>query len=945
MTQEALLEREEELAVLERALDSAIGGLGAFVFVEGPAGIGKTRLLAEARERGRQRGMRVLTARATELEREFPFGVVRQLVDPVLAVANEAERDDLLAGAAALVRPLVSELAASGTPSPTADWGFPVLHGLYWLAVNVAERSPLAIVVDDLHWTDAPSLRFLAFLAPRLEELPVALVVATRIGEEGGNAELLAALASEPGAIVLRPRPISEDAVTAVLAARLGEEPENAFASACHEAVGGNPLLLDQLVGELRREAVVPSAANSHRVVEMGPRAVSRWILARLGGLDRSVFALARAAAVLGEDSEYQDAASLAGLDSRTAVQAADELVRVGVIRRTERVSFVHPIVRCAVYEDIAPRARAEAHKEAARLLAARHVPLERLAAHLLATDPSEDAWVVETLRSAARDALGRSAPEVAVDYLRRALAEPPPGASDAAVRLELGVAEQQTGDAASVDHLTASAERSAEPVERSEALRELSRSLLFTGRPKEAFAALEEAIAAAAEVDPDRALGLEAELVAAAQIAMPQAAAERLSGLERPVAGDTPGERMLLGTLALDAVKRNRPAHEVIALGRRALGAEGAVEEPLSGPSVAAAMALVFAEDYDWLGAYLERLIVDSRLRGSVVLFAVVSHQRARLAYREGRLVDAEAEAQNAISAEGLRGPYARFMPPLAAGQLAEIMVERGNVRGASEELRRAGLEQAEREELLSLPVYARGIVRVARGEPELGRDDLLGAGGRIPEPPSVLPWRSRAALAHLALGEREAAQRLVADELELARAFGAPRALGIALRAAGLVEGGDEGLELLRAAVSVLEDSPARLEHARALTDLGAALRRHNRRSAAREPLRHGLDMALRCGAPVLAESARTELAATGARPRRLMLSGVDALTGSELRVAKMVASGMSNREVAQALFVTMKTVEAHLGHAYQKLGIHSRAELPRALEGSNVARAVTA
>jgi DNA-binding NarL/FixJ family response regulator len=162
-------------------------------------------------------------------------------------------------------------------------------------------------------------------------------------------------------------------------------------------------------------------------------------------------------------------------------------------------------------------------------------------------------------------------------------------------------------------------------------------------------------------------------------------------------------------------------------------------------------------------------------------------------------------------------------------------------------------------------------------------------------------------------------------------------PRELGIALRAAGLAEGGDRGIERLSESVQVLEVSPAVLEHARALADLGASLRRRGQRSHAREPLRRALDLAHRCGATALADRAHAELVATGARPRRAVFTGLDALTASERRVAEMAAEGLTNRQIAQALFVTEKTVESHLGQTYRKLEIGSRSELPHAL-GAN-------
>jgi DNA-binding CsgD family transcriptional regulator len=194
----------------------------------------------------------------------------------------------------------------------------------------------------------------------------------------------------------------------------------------------------------------------------------------------------------------------------------------------------------------------------------------------------------------------------------------------------------------------------------------------------------------------------------------------------------------------------------------------------------------------------------------------------------------------------------------------------------------------------------------------------------------------RAGAAQALLRLGDRERALELARAELEDVRVFGAPRALGIALRVAGLAQGGEAGLELLAESVARLADSPALLERARSLTDLGAALRRAGERAAAREPLADALELAARCGARPLAARAREELRATGARPRRAWRTGIEALTPSELRIVRLAADGRTNREIAHELYVTLKTVEGHLSRAYTKLRIERRSQLPEALAG---------
>jgi DNA-binding CsgD family transcriptional regulator len=300
------------------------------------------------------------------------------------------------------------------------------------------------------------------------------------------------------------------------------------------------------------------------------------------------------------------------------------------------------------------------------------------------------------------------------------------------------------------------------------------------------------------------------------------------------------------------------------------------------------------------------------------------------------GELAEAEGEGREALDACDAWGL------DLAAGYLhgylADALVEQGKVDDAAAVLARGAYAGDYDTAHAHWFLDSRARFRTASGDLRQGLEDTLAArrsfeavGGRNP---AFMAWRSQAALTLLRLGEQDEARRLVGQELELARAWGAPRALGATLRVAGIVEGGDEGLALLREAVEVLEASPAKLEHAKARTELVAALRRAGRRTEAREHLRRAVELATMCGAAPLAARAETDLLATGARPRRIALSGVDSLTPSERRVAQMAAEGHTNREVAQALFVSPKTVEVHLSSVYRKLEIRSRSQLAAAL-----------
>jgi DNA-binding CsgD family transcriptional regulator/Flp pilus assembly protein TadD len=345
-------------------------------------------------------------------------------------------------------------------------------------------------------------------------------------------------------------------------------------------------------------------------------------------------------------------------------------------------------------------------------------------------------------------------------------------------------------------------------------------------------------------------------------------------------------------------------------------------------------------AERSDLARPLLDRSLAEARALGLAPQLSAALCFRSWSASRCGEIAEADADAR--LSIEACRLHSQPLVLPLAIALLIGALAERGRFSEAEQELERSALLQGERSSVyFALLLHGRARLRLAEGRFQEALEDALACGDRLQRllapSPSLAAWRSDAALAKRALGEIDDARRLAADELKLARAFGAPGALGIALRADGLVHDGGEGLELLREAVAVLETSCAKLEYARALTDLGAALRRAGRRSEAREHLRPALELGHRCGALALVERAHNELRATGARPRRVVLSGSDALTASERRVAEMAAEGLTNREIAQALFVTARTVEGHLTHVFQKLDIKSRKELRSVLSDS--------
>jgi ATP/maltotriose-dependent transcriptional regulator MalT len=663
-------------------------------------------------------------------------------------------------------------------------------------------------------------------------------------------------------------------------------------------------------------------------------------VLRRLGRLPEPTRALARAVAVLDGHADLRYAAALAELDPAQAADAARLLADVELLYSGPELSFIHPIVRAAVYRDMPSADRARLHARAARVLHADHAPIDQVAAHLLATHPASDAWVVETLRAAAERAMAQGTPTAAISYLRRALDEPPPAEAVAQLTAELGAAETRARDPGAIEHLTAALEMAAEPERRAAIGLELGRALTMERRLPEAIALLQRTISELGGGHSDLVSRLEAELLAAARLGISTRplVSERLESLRERVGGHGPAERVLLANLAYEAVIQGEPAEHAAELAVRALGGGTLLrDEGSESPTYYYAVwALALCDRLDEATEALDAAIADARAHGSGLGFGLASCFRSNVCFRRGLVADAEADARNALAVASHDGLEASL--PLAIAFLIDALIERGQLAEAEETLERSGFG-AELPELIAFNplLVSRAHLRLVQGRTEEGLADLLENGRRGAawgaRTPAFFPWRSSAALALARLDRRSEALELLEEELDLARSFGAPRPLGIALRAAGLIADGPESIARLEEAVTVLESSEAALEHARALVDLGSALRRANRRTAARERLRAGFRAAGECGATTLSERAREELASTGARPRGA--AHRDLLTASERRVAQMAARGLANRQIAEALFVTPKTVEWHLGQAYRKLGVHSRRELPGVLE----------
>jgi DNA-binding CsgD family transcriptional regulator len=932
-----LLERDSELTVIREAMTAAARArAGRTLIIEGPAGIGKTSLLAAGAQIASALGALVAHARGGELERNFSFGVVRQLLETPVSTLDTSERARVLSGAARTAVPVVDPSAVTaplpGEHASADERTFMISHGLYWLVCNLTDTTPLFLAVDDAQWCDTGSAWFLSYLARRLDDLPVLLAVAVRPGEPEGEAA--AAALADGQARVLRPRPLSVTAASQIVRRELAADAGADFCRECCQVSGGNPFLLGALLDELAAERITPVSANAPRLAGVRPKTVTRGLLARLARLGPDAVSLARAVAVLGS-AELRESAALAGVELASAARAAAALAEADILAPQQRLEFAHPLVRNVVYESIPPAQRAFDHGRAAWLFSAPVADQERMAAHLLQAAPSGDARVVDVLREAAGLAMRRGAAGTACAQLRRALREPPSPAQLVGVIRGLAVAELQAREPGAVERLGEALSITEQPVPRAEIGLLLGKALINAGRTAEAEPVLTRAIGELGEHDRDLALRLETWRSGLGVLSRQFRAdlEQRLPQLRALAERGGLAGRGLLVVLAYRAAMDGASRKAVVDLADHGLDDGRFLTAETDGLPLPFAMRLLgWIDELDRADRVHQSLLAAAR-EGSIVAFTIAAVCAASTALRRGQLAVAEAEGRTAI---GLSVQHdLKFYEPFARALAGEALLERGKLDHAGAAVDSIDLGRIRGSGPSGLLLYVRGRLRAARGDRDGAASDLRECGDIYEAMgycnPNILPWRS--ALASV-LPDRPDAQVLVDTELDRARRAGQPRGIGIALRASALLGERGQRVPLLREAVSTIRLSPSMLELARTLTEYGTALARGGERASARAPLQEAMDLAARSGAQPLEQRAREELRAIGARPRRERLTGVESLTHSELGVARLAAQGLTNRQIAQALFVSTKTVGTHLGHIYGKLSVNNRVDLAETL-----------
>ncbi|MFI0731238.1 AAA family ATPase [Streptomyces sp. NPDC021225] len=939
----SLIGRSRELAALGEHAEAARSGRAGLVILSGPAGIGKTSLLHAFVNGGACRDMTVLHGRCGEVVTNAGYGGVRALFGRLglseADTADGAEESPLLRGSARRALPALRPRPGEEGPG-TAATVYPVLHGLYWLTVNLTARGPLVLVLDDAHWCDERSLRWIDFLLRRADDLPLLVVLARRTEAEPAAPGALTDIAAHPRSTALRLEPLTEDGVGEMVGRVFPAPVDPSFVERAAAVSGGNPLKLARLLGELRSRGASPDEKSLGAVAEVGQGVVALSVRALLDRLPAWARDVATSIAVLGEvESERAEhVGALAGVPAALVEEAVAALRRAEVVA-PDRLEPAHDVVRSALLDSAAAEELGELRVRAALLLSDAGRPAEEVAGQLLLVPAVDQPWMTRVLRDAAALAETRGAPEAAVRYLYRVL-EAEPDSVSARAQLARSLAEINPREA--IGLLEEALELALDIRVRATIAVQLGMACLTVQRAPaavrvlgEVLDALEAELGSGPHPDPAdrelRALVQSVLLITGCdEKATITAVRARFARMAAP-AGDTPAQRQILAMMSVLTAMDGRSAERAVRQARRAQRGSDAATGTL--PLIFSSLALSLADEVQGSLEALDRSLRYSQENAAVWTYVLALSSRALMLHAMGEIPDALADAQTAVEIiAGERWSGHVTMPQTA---LATALVDRGEPERAE-----ALLEKIDRPNLdgfvLEYHFYlmARARARWALGDGETALGLLLDCGRSLEETgftnPAFAPWWVEAACLLAELKRPEEAGDIVEWGAGLAERWGTSRALGLAALARGVTTGGSRGVELLAESVESLSRSPARAEHARAEYLLGGALLEAGDPRGAREHLRTAADLAWRCGALALAKEARRRLVASGGRMREITASPLDLLTGMERTVANLAAAGAGNREIAESLFITVRTVEMHLTGVYRKLSVGHRAEL---------------
>jgi DNA-binding CsgD family transcriptional regulator len=921
----------EELAGVEplpvragRLLDELAHGRSGLVAVESGPGGGKTTLLHQVVRAGAGHPeLTVLRARCSPDEHDFEFGVVRQLLE---ASIGRTELDPL----------------EERHPDFWEATSHECLRRLYRLLADFVAHRPTLIAIDDIQWADRPSLRFLSHLSRRLDQLPVLLLLAWDPQEPCASGSLITEVTRDPAALIWRLPPLGAGEVAALCRQAMGTDADDVVA-ACLRLTQGVPFLVTELLAQAGRLRARSGESVRETLLRCAPVSVATVTLARVRRHGRHLVTALRALSVLRVPVSLTQAAQITGLRLAQVEDAVAALRRLSVAAPGAGVLVAPELVRHAVRQALHPSERQAAHVRAAAALAEADATREAAARHLVETHPTGRSAHVDLLRQVAAQVSARGAVELAAALLRRALREPPPPEHLSSVRAELGAVELCYDGPSAVLDLTAARNGQPPGEARADCTLKLAYGLVMTGSSAEATAILEEELATCGlPADHHLARRMRSELLFASfgDDRVHRAVVQRYGrpdvGGAGTAAPDRAGRVALAAAALLDAFDC-RPASSVIGAAHAALTGDLAPGEGGAIALLAAGAVVMWSDDLVAAERFFEQFAVESQRHRAPLVESIATSMRALVAVRRGDLAGAAAHTETATRlVSDRRWDHWRLAPLLPVMELA---LEHGTAvdvlaRFVDEDL--GG--DLPRLWLGSLVLAGRGRLRVVTGDVRRGLADLEEAGRRLVEigcrNPAIVPWRSAAAEAHHLLGAPDQALALADDEVTLARAWGAPRALAVALRQRGLLRSGREGLADLDEALSIVDREAIPLDRARLLLAKGRLHRTQRQAQLSRTALTEAYELAETRASADLVGRVRDELLASGGRPRVRNPGQRSVLTGSEARVARMVVSGLTNDEVARQLYLARRTVEAHLTSVYRKLGIRGRSQLAAAL-----------